>query len=105
MSRPHSFPYSVFLGPNGAQFNAPQMYWKDIGNSVDTAYANTYISNRVYGRPIYPLGQTYSHPSNAELVRFREEAVDYGATGLSWWDWQETPAERVDRAGRTAGRR
>jgi hypothetical protein len=27
-----SFPYSVFLGPNGAQFNAPQMYWKAIGN-------------------------------------------------------------------------
>jgi hypothetical protein len=87
-----SFPYSVFLGPNGAQYNAPQMYWRDIGNSVDTAYANTYISNRVYGRPLYPLGQTYSHPSNAELVRFREEAVDYGATGISWWDWQETPA-------------
>ena len=87
-----SFPYSVFLGPNGAQFNAPQMYWRDIGNSVDTAYANTYISNRVYDRPIYPLGQTYSHPSNEELVRFREEAVDYGATGISWWDFQETPA-------------
>jgi peptidoglycan hydrolase-like protein with peptidoglycan-binding domain len=87
-----SFPYSVFLGPNGAQFNAPQMYWRDIGNSVDTAYANTYIANRVYGRPIVPLGQTYSHPSAAELVRFREEAVDYGATGISWWDWQETPA-------------
>jgi Putative peptidoglycan binding domain len=87
-----SFPYSVFLGPGGAQFNAPQMYWKDIGNSVDTVYANTYISNRAYGRPIYPLGQTYSHPSSEELVRFREEAVDYGATGISWWDWQETPA-------------
>ena len=26
-----SFPYSVFLGPDGAQYNAPQMYWKDIG--------------------------------------------------------------------------
>jgi hypothetical protein len=87
-----SFPYSVFLGPNGAQFNAPQMYWRDIGNSIDTLYANTYIANRVYGRPIVPLGQTYSHPSSAELVRFREEAVDYGATGVSWWDWQETPA-------------
>ena len=87
-----SFPYSVFLGPNGAQFDAPQMYWKDIGSSVDTAYANTYISNRVYGRPIFPLGQTYNHPSNSDLVRFREEAVDYGATGLSWWDWQETPS-------------
>ena len=87
-----SFPYSVFLGPNGAQFNAPQMYWKDIGNSVDTAYANTYISNRVYGRPIFPLGQTYSKPSVEELVRFREEAPLYGATGTSFWDFQETPA-------------
>ena len=87
-----SFPYSVFLGPNGAQFNAPQMYWKDIGNSVDTAYANTYISNRAYGRPIFPLGQTYSKPSAEELVRFREEAPLYGATGTSFWDFQETPA-------------
>jgi hypothetical protein len=85
-----TFPYSVFLGPNGAQFNTPQMYWKDIGDSVDTVYANTYIANRVYGRAIMPLGQTFEGPSSSELVRFREEAVDYGATGLSWWDWQET---------------
>jgi peptidoglycan hydrolase-like protein with peptidoglycan-binding domain len=87
-----SFPYSVFLGPNGAQFNAPQMYWKDIGNSVDTVYANTFIANRVYGRPIFPLGQTYEKPSAEELVRFREEAPLYGATGVSFWDFQETPA-------------
>jgi peptidoglycan hydrolase-like protein with peptidoglycan-binding domain len=87
-----SFPYSVFLGPNGAQFNAPQMYWKDIGVSVDTIYANTYIANRIYGRPIVPLGQTYGGVSSTDLLRFREEAVDYGATGVSFWDWQETPA-------------
>ena len=87
-----SFPYSVFLGPDGAQFNAPQMYWKDIGISVDTVYANTFIANRIYGRPITPLGQTYGHVSATELLRFREEAVDYGSQGLSFWDWQETPA-------------
>jgi peptidoglycan hydrolase-like protein with peptidoglycan-binding domain len=87
-----SFPYSVFLGPDGAQFNAPQMYWKTIGNSVDTTYANTYISNRVYGRPIFPLGQTYEGPSTADLVRFREEAALYGASGISFWDFQETTA-------------
>jgi len=87
-----SFPYSVFLGPNGAQYNAPQMYWKDIGTSVDTVYANTYIANRIYGRPIFPLGQTYGGVSSADVLRFRGEAVDYGATGVSFWDWQETPA-------------
>jgi peptidoglycan hydrolase-like protein with peptidoglycan-binding domain len=85
-----SFPYSVFLGPNGAQYNAPQMYWKDIGVSVDTIYANTYIANRIYARPIFPLGQTYGGVTAADLLRFREEAVDYGATGWSFWDWQET---------------
>jgi peptidoglycan hydrolase-like protein with peptidoglycan-binding domain len=84
------FPYSVFLGPGGAQYNLPQMYWKDIGQSVDTVYANTYIGNRIYERPIFPLGQTYGGVSSTELVRFREEAVDYGATGISFWDWQET---------------
>jgi peptidoglycan hydrolase-like protein with peptidoglycan-binding domain len=85
-------PYSVFLGPGAAQFNAPQMYWKAIGVSVDTVYANTYIGNRPYGRPIYPLGQTYENVSSSELVRFRQEAVTYGATGVSFWDWQETSA-------------
>jgi len=88
-----SEPYSVFLGPGGAQYDLPQMYWKDIGQSVDTVYANTYIGNRIYGRPIYPLGQAYGGVSPAELLRFREEAVLYGAPGISFWDWQEaTPA-------------
>lgn len=85
-----AFPYSVFLGPNGAQYNAPQMYWKAIGDRVDTVYANTFISNRVYGRPIFPLGQTYESPSTSDLIRFREEAPLYGSTGISWWDFQET---------------
>src|SRR4029077_8271224 len=85
-----TFPYSVLLGPEGAQYNLPQMYWKDIGQSVDTVYANTYIANRIYQRPIFPLGQTYGGVSSADLLRFRAEAVDYGAGGISFWDWQET---------------
>jgi len=87
-----TFPYSVFLAPGAAQYNAPQMYWKDIGTSVDTVYANTYIANRIYGRPIFPLGQTYGGVTQSDLLRFREEAVDYGAPGVSFWDWQETSA-------------
>jgi peptidoglycan hydrolase-like protein with peptidoglycan-binding domain len=85
-----SFPYSVFLGPGGAQFNAPQMYWKDIGTSVAGIFAATYEQNLIYERPIEPLGQTYESPSNSEMVAFRSLAGAYGASGLSWWDWQET---------------
>jgi peptidoglycan hydrolase-like protein with peptidoglycan-binding domain len=57
---------------------------------VDTVYANTYIANRIYERAIFPLGQTYGGVGATEILRFREEAIDYGATGFSFWDWQET---------------
>ncbi|HEX4110547.1 MAG TPA: peptidoglycan-binding domain-containing protein [Solirubrobacteraceae bacterium] len=87
-----TLPYSVFLGPDGAQYNLPQMYWQDIGTSVDSAFANTYEYNRLYGRPIYPLGQTFDNPPASAILRFRELASAYGATGISWWDWQNTTA-------------
>jgi hypothetical protein len=87
-----SFPYSVFLGPNGAQFDVPQMYWHDIGTSVASVYVDTYEQNLIYGRPILPLGQTYGGVSAAEIVAFRSLASAYGATGESFWDWQETKA-------------
>jgi hypothetical protein len=83
------FPYSVFLGPNGAQYNVPQMYWADIGTSVDQVYAHTFVYNRVYGRPIEPLGQVYNAPPPAQIRRFRQFLKVYGSTGVSWWDWQD----------------
>jgi hypothetical protein len=83
-----SLPYSVFLGPNGAQYNAPQVYWKAIGTSVDTALAHTYVWNSVYGRRIFPLGQLYDSPSSSDVQRFRALAAGYGAPGVSWWSWQ-----------------
>ena len=84
------FPYSVFLAPGGAQFNLPQMYWKAIGTSVDNVFAHTYPYNRVYHRPILPLGQTYLSPKKKSVLRFRRIAMTLGAPGVSWWSWQET---------------
>jgi hypothetical protein len=83
-----SLPYSVFLGPNGAQFNLPQIYWRAIGDTVDEAYARTYAWNTLYGRPIRPLGQVWMNPPVAEVVRFRELAAAYGSPAVSWWSWQ-----------------
>jgi hypothetical protein len=84
-----AFPYSVFMGPGGAQFNVPQMYWFDIGVSVDKVYSHTYAYNRIYGKPISPLGQIYNSPPAGDIRRFRQLSRSYGATGVSWWDWQE----------------
>jgi len=81
-------PYSVFLGPGGAQANMPQVYWKAIGASVDAASAKTVANNRIYGTPMAPLGQSYDAPSAADLRRFRAVWAGYGAGGLSWWSWQ-----------------
>jgi Putative peptidoglycan binding domain len=84
------FPYSVFLGPGGARFNLPQVYWHAIGVSVGEAYKHTFIYNRVFQRPIAPIGQTYDNPPKRQLQHFRKLAINYRFPGVSWWDWQET---------------
>jgi hypothetical protein len=85
-----AFPYSVFFGPGGATYNQPQMYWKAIGTSVRAVYEHTYLFNRLWGHPIYPLGQTYAKPGRKAILRFRRFAASYGGLPPSWWDWQET---------------
>ena len=84
------FPYSVFLGPGGAQYNTPQMYWADIGTTVDGVYSHTYEYNRIYGRTIDPLGQTFNRPRLGQIKRFRAISLSYAADGVSWWDWQSS---------------
>ena len=83
-----AFPFSVFLGPGGAQFNLPQLYWKTIGHKVDRAFVHTYVFNRAYGRPILPLGQVYLNPKKKQIKRFRKLALAHGMEGVSWWSWQ-----------------
>ena len=50
-------------------FNQPQMYWKAIGTSVRTVFEHTYLYNRLWGRPIYPIGQTYEDPGAGQVLR------------------------------------
>jgi hypothetical protein len=83
------FPYSVFLAPGAAQYNLPQIYWKDIGVSVAKAFQNTYPANSVYGRPIRPIGQLYQNPPANQIVQFRTMAAQYGSTGVSYWVWEQ----------------
>jgi peptidoglycan hydrolase-like protein with peptidoglycan-binding domain len=85
-----ALPYSVFLGPGGAQANLPQVYWKDIGGTVDAVSSRTVAHNRIYGTAIAPIGQTYDNPPAADIARFRSLWAAYGSTGLSWWSWQAT---------------
>jgi len=96
-----AFPYSVFFGPGGATFNQPQMYWKAIGTSVRTVFEHTYLFNRLWGHPIYPIGQTYDNPGAGQVLRFRRFAASYGGAP-SWWDWQETNAAGWGALGSTA---
>jgi hypothetical protein len=100
-----SFPYSVFLGPGGATVNQPQMYWKTIGTSVRAVYEHTYLYNRIWGRPIYPIGQTYEAPAPGALKQFRRFAASYGGLAPSWWSWQETSGREWGALGaRSAAR-
>lgn len=94
-----SFPYSVFLGPGGATYNQPQMYWKTIGTSVRAVYEHTYLYNRIYGHPVYPIGQTYEAPGSAGIKLFRRFAASYGGLPPSWWSWQETSGQEWGALG------
>ena len=87
-----SVPYSVFLGPGGAQYDVPQIYWHAIGDSPDNAYAHTFVQNRIYSRTIVPLGQLYGGVRASQVERFRQVAAAYAAPGISWWDWQSASA-------------
>src|SRR4051812_7016391 len=84
-----ALPFSVFLGPGGAQYNVPQLYLKAIGTTVDNAFVHTWVWNRAYNRPILPLGQVYMNPKPGQIKRFRSLALAHGMQGVSWWDWQE----------------
>lgn len=98
-----SFPYSVFLGPHAAQVNVPQMYWRDIGTTVDNVYAHTYEWNELYQRPIAPLGQLYSNPPVRQVLRFRSISRYYRAPNVSWWDWQSAGARQWNAVSRPVG--
>ena len=87
-----TLPYSVFLGSRGAQVNMPQVYWRDIGTTVTTAMTRTWRENRIYGRPIVPIGQTYQSAPTADIRRFRAFARAWSAPGYSWWVWNTTSA-------------
>jgi hypothetical protein len=100
-----AYPYSVFMGPGGATFNQPQMYWKTIGDSVREVFEHTYLYNRIWGHPIYPLGQTYEAPGTAALRQFRRFAVSFGGQAPSWWDWQETAGREWGALGADSARR
>jgi hypothetical protein len=79
------------------------MYWVDIGTSVDGVYAHTYTYNRLYSRPIDPLGQVYNSPPSGQIVRFRMESRSYTAQGVSWWDWQEAAPSAWHAVSQPAG--
>jgi hypothetical protein len=81
-----TFPYSVFLGPGAFNVAMPQVYWRDFGVSVDSAFAATIGINSIYGRPVLPVGQLFNSPQPRELLRFRTLAAAYGPGGWSFYD-------------------
>lgn len=98
-----AFPYSVFLGPGAAQYNLPQDYWHTIGDRVRTSVEITFEQNRLYKRPVYPIGQTYENPGGRAMLAFRRFMNSY-ETVPSWWSWQETNRAEWRVLGRKVGK-
>ena len=98
-------PYSVFLGPGGAQWNLPQMYFKAFGSKISAVYNKTFSLNQIYQREIHPLGQTYEGVRYKSVIEFRKYAKRYKAKGYSWWVWHLTRTDAWKGIRRRLGRR
>jgi hypothetical protein len=48
-----TIPYSVFLGPGGAQWNLPQMYFHAFKVAIPQVFLHTYTLNQIYQRKIH----------------------------------------------------
>jgi len=94
------FPYAAFLAPGRASVNLPQMYWHEIGRSPERIVADTYKDNLRFGRPVYPIGQTWQNPRPQEIQRFQAAVQKAGARGWSWWDWGSTNQQSWQALGR-----
>ncbi len=99
VSQHPTFPYSVFLGPGAFDVDLPQMYWLDLGLSVDSAYAAVLGANSIYARPVLPVGQLYGPPGAPELTRFRALAGAYGSPGLSFFDLDAAQPQELGALG------
>ena len=82
-----TLPFSVFLGPGGAQVNMPQIYWGEANEPVASLSFTSAARSRVYGRPLVPLGQTYGGTTTDDIQAFRSAWRYYGAPDVSWFRW------------------
>lgn len=83
-------PFSAFLGPGGAQWNLPQMYFKDFGHRTPRVFKQSLQFNQIYQRPVVPIGQTYQSVNYRQVIEFRRHVRAYRLQGYSWWAWQFT---------------
>ncbi len=92
-------------GPAARPSTSRRCTGRRSGTSVRAVFEHTYLYNRIYGHPIYPLGQTYESPGRGALKLFRRFAASFGGLAPSWWSWQETSGREWGALGaRSAAR-
>jgi hypothetical protein len=67
----------------------PQIYWDDMGWTVDKAFNTSIASYKRYGKPIAPTGQSYATAQPNDIARFIQLSQEAKFTNISWWDWDE----------------
>jgi hypothetical protein len=92
------YPYAEVV----ASFDAiaPMVYW--LNRQPDTDVAGALRDLAAYGKPVFPVGQTYDGapeggragvPPPEELWRFMRVGEANGAQGVSFWSWQAANAK------------
>jgi hypothetical protein len=93
-----AYPYADVV----ARFDAiaPMVYW--LNRQPDSDVAGAMRDLATFNKPIFPIGQAYDGaaeggrkgvPPRAELVAFMDVAARHGASGVSFWVWQQANQE------------
>lgn len=77
-------------------FMMPQVYWGDMGWSVQGAFNTSVASYKKFGKPILVTGQAYAKATSTEMKQFVDLCKGAGITHLSWWDWQHANADQLN---------
>jgi hypothetical protein len=72
----------------------PQIYWADMGWTLDRAFKTTLEQYKPYNLPIAPTGQIYNKAQPKDIAQFIKMCSDAKLTGISWWDWQHASADQ-----------
>lgn len=89
-----SFPFDIFS--KYCSFTMPQIYWLDMGMSVNKAFNMSLQEYAKFGLPVYPVGESIKQVSPQDIKEFEKLSLAKNLRTISYWSYQDTADMQLD---------